>query len=311
MTTFVAQTRDLTKRFGAQVSVDHVNLAVERGTVYGLLGPNGAGKTTTLKLLLGLLSPSGGRVDLFERPWSRGALTRVGALIEAPALYAHLSGTENLLVHAGMLGLPAARVHDVLRQVGLADAANKRAGQYSLGMKQRLGLGIALLNAPEFLILDEPTNGLDPVGIVEMRELIRDLPQQGITVLVSSHLLAEVSQMATHVGVIDKGRVKYEGPLDALLARKGGRLELTVANAARVWTALAASRPDLSGGRVEGERLLIPVEAHAAASVIAAVVNAGFDVRGLAYFGDDLESAFLDLIDAPSPNFVSRPEVLA
>ncbi|MBE3575102.1 MAG: ATP-binding cassette domain-containing protein [Firmicutes bacterium] len=209
---YAVETVELTKSYGSHKAVDGLNLQVPTGSVYGLLGPNGAGKTTTLKLITGLLRPGQGAVQLFGKPWQRAALARVGALIETPALYPNLTGAENLEVHRRLLGLPRQRIDEVLGQVGLQDAAGKRAGAYSLGMKQRLGIAIALLGSPELLILDEPTNGLDPIGIQEMRELIRSFHAQGITLIVSSHILAEVQQVVTHIGIIAGGRLHYQGP---------------------------------------------------------------------------------------------------
>lgn len=216
---YVVETLGVCKCYGSHVAVDGLNLRVPAGSIYGLLGPNGAGKTTTLKLITGLLHPGRGEIRLFGEPWRRAALARVGALIETPALYGNLTGAENLEVHRRLLGLPRQRINEVLAQVGLLDAAGKKAGAYSLGMKQRLGIAIALLGSPELLILDEPTNGLDPIGIQEMRELIRSLHAQGITLIVSSHILPEVQQVVTHIGIISGGRLHYQGSWD------GGDLE--------------------------------------------------------------------------------------
>lgn len=209
---YVVEMLGVCKCYGSHMAVDGLNLRVPAGSIYGLLGPNGAGKTTTLKLITGLLRPGRGEIRLFGEPWRRAALARVGALIETPALYGNLTGAENLEVHRRLLGLPRQRINEVLAQVGLLDAAGKKAGAYSLGMKQRLGIAIALLGSPELLILDEPTNGLDPIGIQEMRELIRSLHAQGITLIVSSHILPEVQQVVTHIGIISGGRLHYQGP---------------------------------------------------------------------------------------------------
>lgn len=208
----VVTTAGLTKNYRSQCAVQGIDLRIPKGCVYGLLGPNGAGKTTILKLLMGLLRPASGEIELFGEPWSRHHLARVGALIEAPALYGHLTGRENLEVHQRLLGLPTSRIGQVLKEVGLDDVGKrKRATQYSLGMKQRLGIAIALLNEPELLILDEPTNGLDPVGIREMRSLIHSFTTQGITVILSSHILSEVAQVVQQVGIISNGQLLYQG----------------------------------------------------------------------------------------------------
>lgn len=211
MTETILETHDLTKIFHGQPALADVSLRVQRGTVYGLLGPNGAGKSTTLKLITGLLKPTRGEIIFDGAPWSRAALTKMGALIEGPALYPNLTAQENLRVHTQMLGLPASRIGEVLETVGLTDTGHKRAGQFSMGMKQRLGIAIALLNDPALLILDEPTNGLDPFGIQALRELIASFPAQGITVVLSSHILAEVAQVVDEIGIIAGGRLLFQG----------------------------------------------------------------------------------------------------
>ena len=220
----VLETRGLSKRFGrggsAQTAVDHVSLHVEEGKVYGLLGPNGAGKSTTLKMVTGVLHPSEGQMLFEGRPWRRDDLYRIGSLVEQPPLYQNLTARENLRVRTTLLGLPEERIDEVLGAVGLTDTGTKRAGRFSMGMRQRLGIALALLAHPRLLILDEPTNGLDPIGIEDLRGLIRSFPKQGITVLLSSHILGEVQHTADAVGIIVGGRLAYE---DAL--RKGEDLE--------------------------------------------------------------------------------------
>jgi len=213
-TAYVLQTDRLTKRFGNTAVVDGVSLAVREGTVYGLLGPNGAGKTTLLKMIAGLLRPTEGRMLFGGEPWSRASLGQIGSLIEAPALYGNLTARENLKVHTLMLGLPDSRIDEALETVGLTHTGRKRAAQFSLGMKQRLGIAIALLKRPRLLILDEPTNGLDPLGIQDLRELIRSFPAQGITVLLSSHALNEVEQIVDDIGIISGGRLLHQDRLD-------------------------------------------------------------------------------------------------
>lgn len=224
----IVETHNLTKLFKQHAAVADVNLRVPEGCVYGLLGPNGAGKTTLLKLLVGLLHPtSGGDITLFGQPWKRANLSHMGALIETPSLYGHLTGKENLDVHRRLLGLPQERVDEVFQIVGLHDVdPKKKAGAYSLGMKQRLGIAIALLNRPRLLILDEPTNGLDPIGIREMRNLILSFLNQGITVILSSHILSEVAQTVTEVGILSHGRLQYQGSLEALLKEGGSQDKL-------------------------------------------------------------------------------------
>ena len=210
---FILKTTDLCKNFKGQMALDHVSLNIRRNSIYGLLGPNGAGKSTTLKMITGILKPTSGSIEFDGHPWQRGDLTQIGALIETPPLYENLTAYENLKVRTTMLGLPDKRIDEVLHIVRLTDTGKKRAGQFSLGMKQRLGIAIALLNNPQLLILDEPTNGLDPVGIEELRELIRSFPEKGITVILSSHILSEVQQIADHVGIIANGVLGYENEL--------------------------------------------------------------------------------------------------
>lgn len=219
----IVQTQDLRKRYGKVDRVCDLSLHVPEKKVYGFLGPNGAGKTTTLKMILGLIHPSDGGVTLFGQPMdgkSRLSLLRdVGSLIESPSYYGHLTGIENMVVAAQMRGLGMAEIDEALRAVRLSEAKDRRVREYSLGMKQRLGLAIALLGRPKLLILDEPTNGLDPAGIQEIRELIISLPiRYGMTVLISSHLLSEIDQMADVVGVINEGQLIFEDKLSGLHA---------------------------------------------------------------------------------------------
>ena len=209
----ILKTTDLCKNFKGQMAVNNVSLNIQRNSVYGLLGPNGAGKSTTLKMITGILRPTFGSIEFDGHPWQRSDLTQIGALIEMPPLYENLTAYENLKVRTTMLGVPDNRIDEVLHIVRLTDTGKKRAGQFSLGMKQRLGIAIALLNNPQLLILDEPTNGLDPVGIEELRELIRSFPAKGITVILSSHILSEVQQIADHVGIIAGGVLGYENEL--------------------------------------------------------------------------------------------------
>lgn len=216
----ILKTTGLCKKFKGQMAVNNVALNIQRNSVYGLLGPNGAGKSTTLKMITGILKPTSGSIEFDGHPWQRSDLKQIGALIETPPLYGNLTAYENLKVRTTMLGLPDKRIDEVLHIVRLTDIGKKRAGQFSLGMKQRLGIAIALLNSPQLLILDEPTNGLDPVGIEELRELIRSFPAKGITVILSSHILSEVQQIADHVGIIASGVLGYENKL-----RTGENLE--------------------------------------------------------------------------------------
>lgn len=207
----ILETRELTKNFSGQLAVNGVSLEIKRNTIYGLLGPNGAGKSTTLKLILGLLRPTKGEILFDGEPWKRKHLAKIGSLIEEPALYGNLTAEENLLVHTKLLGVPKDKIYEVLETVDLKDTGNKRASQFSHGMKERLGIAIALLNDPSLLILDEPTNGLDPVGIQELRELIATFPKKGMTVILSSHILSEVEQVVDEIGIINKGQLMFQG----------------------------------------------------------------------------------------------------
>lgn len=209
----ILETRQLQKSFGRQQAVADVSLSVKRNSIYGLLGPNGAGKSTTLKILTGMLQQTSGKVLFDGHTWKREDLKSIGSLIEAPPLYSNLTAAENLKVRCVMLGLPDSRIAEVLEITGLTGTGKKRAGQFSMGMKQRLGIALALLNRPSLLILDEPTNGLNPMGIQDLREFIRSLPGQGMTVILSSHLLSEVEQIADHIGIISDGVLGYQGEI--------------------------------------------------------------------------------------------------
>lgn len=206
--------RDLTKSFRGQQVLDGLSLTAAPGRVYALLGRNGAGKSTTLKILLGLLTADTGETFLLGRPWARESLARVGASIEGPALYRHVSARDNLRVHARLMGVPDGRVAQMLTLVGLDEVGRKRTRSFSTGMQGRLALAIALLTDPDVLVLDEPQNGLDPEGIIELRRLLRTLAESGRTVLVSSHQLGEVTQLADDIGVLAGGRLVYQGPID-------------------------------------------------------------------------------------------------
>lgn len=211
----ILKTTNLCKTFGKQTAVNKVSLTIEENTVYGLLGPNGAGKSTILKMVTGILKPSSGAIAFDSHPFHRADLAQIGALIETPPLYENLTAYENLKVRATLLGLKERnRIEEVLRLVHLNHTGKKKSGQFSLGMKQRLGIALALLNHPRLLILDEPTNGLDPLGIEELRELIRSFPKEGITVILSSHILTEVQQTADHIGILAGGVLGFQGKLD-------------------------------------------------------------------------------------------------
>lgn len=210
MDDYILQTQNFCKTFKGQYAVNNISLCIKRNSVYGLLGPNGAGKSTTLKMITGMLKPTSGKILFEGHDWNRKDLLNIGALIESPPLYENLTARENLKVRTTLLGIHDSRIEKVLKTVDLTDTGKKRASQFSMGMKQRLGIAIALLNKPELLILDEPTNGLDPIGIQDLRKLIRSFPQYGITVILSSHILSEVEQIADHIGIISGGVLGYQ-----------------------------------------------------------------------------------------------------
>ena len=216
----ILETKCLTKSFRNHHAVHQVSLSVPRCCIYGLLGPNGAGKSTLLKMLTGILRPTGGRILFDDHEWSRKDLAETGALIETPPVYENLSAWENLKVRALLLGVSDERIREVLELVDLADTGKKKAGAFSMGMKQRLGIGIALLSRPRLLVLDEPLNGLDPIGIRELRQMIRRFPKDGMTVIVSSHILGEIAQTADYIGIIVNGELGYQGGMP-----EAGRLE--------------------------------------------------------------------------------------
>lgn len=211
---YMIETKNVSKKFGKETALDQVSIHVRENSVYGLLGPNGAGKSTLLKMITGVLKPTNGEIFFVGNHWKRDDLKYIGSLIEGPAIYENLTAYENLEVLTLLLEIPKIRIHEILQIVGLAKTGKKTAKHFSLGMKQRLGIGMALINQPKVLILDEPTNGLDPLGIQELREMIRTLPEKGITVILSSHILTEVQQVADDLGIISNGHLGYEGPND-------------------------------------------------------------------------------------------------
>jgi ABC-type multidrug transport system ATPase subunit len=298
--------RGLTKRFrSGQVAVDGVDLAVPTGSVYGFLGPNGSGKTTTIRMLLGLLRPTAGTHRLLDEPMpdrSAQVLPRVGALVEGPAFHPYLSGVDNLrridAVDRTVDPATAARRIDVaLDRVGLGGAAGKRYRHYSLGMRQRLGIAATLLRPRDLLVLDEPTNGLDPQGTREVRGLLLELAAAGTTVVLSTHLLSEVQQVCTHVGVMHRGRLVEQGPLTALAARSAARSAARAAvrtpqpsAAAQVLAAMGVGAVRVDGDTVTGELGTLAPEA-----VVAALVHADVPVRGFDARSADLEQLFVEL----------------
>ena len=285
----------LSRLFPGGQGVRDLDLHVPAGSIYGFLGPNGAGKTTTIRLLLGLLRPAEGSIDLFGQRLDerRQALRQVGALVESPSLYGHLSGRENLEVTRRLLGVAPARIDWVLERVDLSGAAHRRVREYSLGMRQRLAIGLALLGEPRLLILDEPANGLDPAGIVELRRLLVGLAVDGITIFVSSHLLSEVEQVATHVGVLHEGRLRFQGHLEQLRARVRPHLHVHCEPALRAAELLTRAgetpRLGIDGG------LTLELKQHDAAAINRLLVEHGIEVSQLQFEQPSLESLFFDL----------------
>lgn len=298
-------TRGLTKRFGsgaaARTVVDHLHLAVPRGCVYGFLGPNGAGKSTTMKMLLGLLAPTEGETSLLGQPLtaaSRGPLmARTGSMIEQPPGYGHLTGAENMSIMQRMLGLSDAQVARALELVRLTEHKDKLVRVYSLGMKQRLGIALALAREPDLLILDEPTNGLDPAGIEEIRHLLVSLAGEGVTVMVSSHLLDEIDRMATVLGILVAGRVVFQGTRAELMERSVPDVLVATPSPQLVTDSMLAglvvdgTRPALTN---EGLRLpgLAP---DAVAELVRRLVAAGVPVHEVRRESQSLEDVFMDL----------------
>jgi ABC-2 type transport system ATP-binding protein len=290
----VIETRALTKRYGdAIVAVDDLDMRVRRGEVYGFLGPNGAGKTTTLRMLLGLIRPTSGTAAVLgASPGSPDGLARVGSMVETPAFYPYLSGRDNLVVLARHAGVGEERVAAVLAQVDLADRADDRSATYSLGMKQRLGVAAALLKDPELLILDEPTNGLDPAGMAEMRSFIRSLGDEGRTVVLSSHLMGEVEQVCDRVGVIRGGALVAEGTVEELRGRAALRVRAEpLPEAARLIGAL----PGVEGVARRDGLLDVTVDTGRAPAINRALVEAGIAVSELYAQKASLEDVFLEL----------------
>ena len=290
------ETRDLTKRYGSHVvAVDRVSLTVRRGEVYGFLGPNGAGKTTSMRMLLGLIRPTSGTVNVLNRqPGHPESLARIGALVESPAFYPYLSGRDNLRVIARYAGVRKENIESVLEQVQLADRARDKFATYSLGMKQRLGVAAALLKDPELLILDEPTNGLDPAGMVDMRDLIRRLGSGERTVLLSSHLLSEIEQICDRVGVISKGRLIAESTVEELRGRAALLVAAKPLDRARerVEQLLGAEQVEVSDGM-----LRLDTNPANAGRINHALVSANVEVTELHPIERRLEDVFLEMTD--------------
>lgn len=294
----VIETKALCKQYGPHTAVDHVELHVPQGCVYGFIGPNGAGKSTTIKMLLGLIHPTAGRVRLLGQELTEKSrlplLRQTGSLIESPAGYLHLTAQENLEIVADLKGVPHKDIGRVLDIVHLTQDRNRRVGQYSLGMKQRLGIAMALLGSPKLLILDEPTNGLDPAGIQEMRTLIRNMPAAtGATVLISSHLLGEMEQMVEQVGIIDHGHILFEGPLTELQRHSRGNVTLRLLDPAKAAPILRAN--GLTAHSDSCVVTLPPLRDSLLADLVQKLAACGAGVVELTPHTKTLEEIFLSL----------------
>ena len=297
MSTLIIETRNLSYQFGTQLVLDQVSLKVREGSIYGFLGPNGAGKTTTIKVLLSLLQTDNEKVYLFGKDLNKNRikiLSGIGSLIEQPAIYPHLSGKENLLNRAMLLRVNAGRVSEILNLVSLKEHANKKAGNYSLGMKQRLGIALALLNDPKLLILDEPTNGLDPNGIIDIRQLIRKLVEErGKTVFISSHLLSEVEKMVSHIGIINRGKLLFQGTIEELNNLSKKQLEIQTND-------LISSKELLCKhghqAEISKDKILIPYQSlDQSAEINSLLVSNDHKVYNLGISKQNLENLFLSI----------------
>ena len=294
----IIETHDLCKQYGNALRVAHLDLDVPEGSVYGFLGPNGAGKSTTLKMILGLVRPTAGDIRALGKKMDGGSrlavLRQVGSLIESPSYYGHLTGEENLRIVQTLRGVPEKNIREVLQIVRLDGQRGKRVAHYSLGMKQRLGLAAALLGYPKLLILDEPTNGLDPAGIQEMRELICSLPERfGMTVVVSSHLLSEIDQMADHVAIIREGELVFQDTLEALHGRSRHHLALRTTNNAVAQDVL---REQSVSCQEEEGYLILPILSDEIAAQLTRLLGArNLGVIRLEERQKSLEDIFLEL----------------
>ena len=293
----------LTKRYGERCVVDHLDFTVPSGTVCGFVGPNGAGKTTTIRMLLGLISPTEGSGHVLGHPLSRPStyLRRVGAMIEGPAFYPSLSGRRNLDVLARMGGISRRSIGEVLQIVDLADRADQRYGSYSLGMKQRLGIAAALLPRPDLLVLDEPTNGLDPPGIRDLRALLRALADGGMTVFVSSHLLDELQQICDHLVVIDRGHLVFSGDVTELLGSRGPKLSIVPEDPAHLADLVALCEDEGRPALALDDRVVVSAPTSWAGELNRLSMSRGITLCGLGVEPVRLEDAFFHLTGASGP----------
>ena len=304
MTDYAIETMSLSRRFGNILAVDKLDLHVPPGSIYGFLGPNGSGKTTTIRMLIGLIHADEGNVQIFNRQLEKqrlAALEQIGALVELPSLYPHLTGWENLELTRRLVNVNPSHIHRVLDIVDLTPDAKRLVRGYSLGMRQRLALALALLREPKLLILDEPTNGLDPAGIHEMRNLIRTLPaEHGITVFISSHLLSEVEQMATDVGIINAGKLLFQGSLSELQAQQQEQIVIETNKLEDAIQILQAAGW-IATSQQDGRLVIAGHLTTKAAQINATLVHAGLDVFALYHTRPSLEEMFLNFTKPSVP----------
>ncbi|MGI2336301.1 MAG: ABC transporter ATP-binding protein [Dehalogenimonas sp.] len=303
MSNIVLSTENLTKRFGEITAVKDLSIEIEQGQVYGFLGPNGSGKTTTISLILGLLTATSGKVNLFGEDWKSGSLRRMGVVMDLHGFYPNYSGLDNLLLFGEMLHpVDRNRIAEVLKLVGLADRAQSKFRTYSMGMKQRLAVALALLDDPEFLILDEPTNGMDPEGIVEIRNLIIELNRQGKTILLASHLLSEVEQVCTHLAIMKKGVVVKQGALADLLddnAATDTVFEIVTGNLPATTVLLQSLGYPVKQGR---DRVLVSASGDAAEKISATLAGEKLFVTEMRRTTGSLESVFIEATQQSKKN---------
>jgi ABC-type multidrug transport system ATPase subunit len=297
---FCIETKNLTHGFSSSENVlSNINLQVPEGSIYGFLGPNGAGKTTTLRLILGLLKKQTGNISIFNKPFNLNRieiLQKTGSLIETPSLYGHLTARENLTVSQKIYQCPKERMTEVLKLVGLENTGKKKTSQFSLGMKQRLSVAVALLPDPSLLILDEPTNGLDPNGIIEIRELLKRLnKEKGITILVSSHLLSEIEKLVTHVGIINRGQMMFQGTLEELLNKQRQSSCIVFDTSDPIRTEQIFKENDIVAEIKEGKSIVSIVEKEKIALLIEQLVKSKVKVYEISTIKNDLESIFMDI----------------
>jgi ABC-type multidrug transport system ATPase subunit len=294
------ETSNLTHTFSEnEIVLDNINLCVPEGSIYGFLGPNGAGKTTTLRLVLGLLKKQHGAIRIFNKAFEENRieiLQQTGSLIESPSFYAHLTAVENLALLQKIYQCPKERISEVLEIVGLSQTGKKKAGKFSLGMKQRLSIAIALLHNPSLLILDEPTNGLDPNGIIEIRELLKKInAEKKVTIVISSHLLAEIERLVTHVGIINKGKLLFQGTLEELHQKQTQGAFIAVETNANAKAAQLINTTQVNAIIQNGQVILPHVEKEVIAGLNKKLVENNIEVYSITPVKNDLESIFMDL----------------